>query len=114
MNEIDDPKWVVGLLGVLVSPLGGVSEEWSISHIVRLLPVPVSRVPLEVGDEVGSENPVEEGFRTWEGEVLCQFEGRAVAVLSKHPDRFVSFQGYGDGVGAGGSDAACVGDSPEF
>jgi hypothetical protein len=42
LDEIDDPKGAVGLPGVLVSPLGGVAEERSIPHIVRLLPVPVS------------------------------------------------------------------------
>jgi hypothetical protein len=69
---------------------------------------------LEVRNETGSEDLVKEGFLTWEGEVLGQPEGCTVVVLSEDPDRFVALQGYGDGVGAGGLDAACVGDSPEF
>jgi len=100
--------------GVLVAPLGGVTEERGVPHVARLLPVPISRVPLEVGDETGPEDPIEEGFLTWEGEVLGQPEGCTVVVLNEDPDRFVTLQGYGDGVGVGGLDATCVGNSPEF
>ncbi len=114
MDEIDDPRGAVGFPGVLVAPLRGVAEERSVPHVARLLLVPVSRVPLEVRDETGSKNPVEKGFHTWEGKVLGQSEGCAVAVLNEHPDRFVSLQGYGDGVRAGGSNVARVGNSSEL
>jgi hypothetical protein len=69
---------------------------------------------LEVVDETGSEDPVEKGFLTWEGDVLGQSEGCTMVVLSEYPDRFVPLQGDGDDVGTGGLDATRVGDSPEF
>ncbi|CAK9257329.1 unnamed protein product [Sphagnum jensenii] len=37
-----------------------------------------------------------------------------MAVLGEHFDRLVPLQGYGDVVWAGGLDATCAGDSPEF
>ncbi len=114
LDEFHNPKGLVRFSCVLIAPLGGVSEERSVPHVVRLLPVPVSRVPLEVGDKSESEDPVEKGFLTWEGEVLGQFEGCTMVVLSEYPDRFVPLQGDGDGVGAGGLDVTRVGDPPEF
>jgi len=69
---------------------------------------------LEVGNKTGSEDLVEKGFLTWEGDVLGQSEGCTMVVLSEYPDRFVPLQGDGDGVGAGGLDVTRVGDSPEF
>jgi hypothetical protein len=114
LDEVDNPRGAVRFSGVLVAPIGGVTEERSVPHVARLLPVRVSRVPLKVGNKSGSEDPVEKGFLTWEGEVLGQSEGCTMVVLSEHPDRFVSLHRYGDGVGAGGLDATRVGDSPEF
>ncbi len=99
---------------VLVAPFGGVAEERGVPHVARLLPVLVSRVPLEVGNKAGSENPVKKGFLTWEGDVLGQSEGHTMVVLNEYPDRFEPLQGDGDGVGAGGLDATPVGDFPEL
>jgi hypothetical protein len=70
LDEVDDPGGVVWFSGVLVAPLGGVSEERSVSQFVRLLPMPISGVPLEVGNKSESEDPVEQGFLTREGEVF--------------------------------------------
>ncbi len=114
LDEFDNPGGSVQFSCVLVSPFGGVAEERSVPHVVRLLPVPISRVPLKVGDKSGSEDPVEKGFLTWDGEVLGQSESCTMVVLSEYPDRFVPLQGDGDDVGAGGLDATRVGDSPEF
>jgi len=74
----------------------------------------VPRVPLEVGDKTESEDPIEKGFLTWEGEVFGQSKGCTMVVLNEYPDGFVPLQGDGDGVGADGQDATRVGDSPEF
>ncbi len=114
LNEIDDSGGSVWFSYVLVAPLGGVTEQGSIPHVARLLPMLISRVPLKVGNKSRSEDPVEERFLTWEGEVLGQFEGRTMAVPSKCLDWFVPFQKDGDDVGVGGLDAAHVGDSPKF
>ncbi len=64
LNEFDDPGGSVQFSCVLVASLGGVTEERNVPHVARLLPVPVSRVPLEVGNKTGSEDPVEKGFLT--------------------------------------------------
>jgi hypothetical protein len=69
---------------------------------------------LEVGNKYESEDPIEKGFLTWDGEVLGQSEGCTMVVLSEYPDRFVPLQGDGDGAGTSGLDATRVGDSPEF
>jgi hypothetical protein len=114
LDEFDDPEGSVRFFCVLIAPFGGVAEERSVPHFARLLPVPVSRIPLEVVDETGSEDPVEKGFLTWEGDVLGQSKGCTMVVLSEYPDKFVPLQGDGDDVGAGGLDATRVGDSPEF
>jgi hypothetical protein len=45
-------------LCVLVSSLGGVAEEGGDSHVVFLLPVLVTWIPIEIRDKTGSENPV--------------------------------------------------------
>jgi len=108
LDEFDNPRGSVRFSCVLVAPLGGVAKERSVPHVARLLPVPVSRVPFEVGNKSGSEDPVEKGFLTWEGEVLGQSEGCTMVVLSENPDRFVPLQGDGDGVGACGLDATRV------
>ncbi len=70
LDEFDDPGGLVQFFCVLVAPFGGVAEERGVPHVARLLQVLVSRVPLEVGNKAGSENPVEKGFLTWEGDVL--------------------------------------------
>ncbi len=114
LDEFDHPGGLVQFLCVLIAPFGRVAEERGVPHVARLLLVPVSRVPLEVGNKTGSEDPVEKGFLTWEGDVLGQSEGCTMVVLSEYPDRFVPLQGDGDGVGAGGLDVTRVGDSPEF
>ncbi len=114
LDEVDDPGGAVQVFGVLVAPLGGVTEKRCVPHVARLLPVPVSGVPLEVGNKPGSEDPVEQGFLTWEGEVLGQSKSCSMIVLSQHLDGFVSLQGDGDGVGSSGFDVTRVGDSPEF
>ncbi len=84
------PGGAVRFFGVLVAPLGGVTEERSVPHVAHLLPVPVSGVPLEVGNKPGFEDPVKQGFLTWEGEVLGQSKSCSMTVLSEHPDGFVS------------------------
>ncbi len=70
LDEFDNPKGSVRFSCVLVAPLGGVAEEGGVPYVTRLLPVPVSRVPLEVRDKSGSEDPIEKRFLTLEGEVL--------------------------------------------
>ncbi len=89
MDEFDNLGGSMQFSYVLVALLGGVTEERGVPHVARLLPVPVSRVPLEVGNKSGSEDPVEKGFLTWEGEVLGQSEGCTMVVLNEYPDRFV-------------------------
>ncbi len=59
MDEFDDPGGSVRFSCVLVASLGGVTEERSVPHVARLPPVLVSRVPLEVENKTGSEDPVE-------------------------------------------------------
>jgi len=114
LDEFDNPEGSVWFSCILVAPFGGVTEERSVPHVVRLLPVPISRVPLKVGDKSESEDLVEKGFLTWDGEVLGQSESCTMVVLSKYLDRFVPLQGDGDGVGVGGLDVTRVGNSPEF
>ncbi len=114
LDEVDDPGGVVRFSGVLVAPLRGVPEERCVPKFVRLLPVPVAGVPLEVENESGSEDPVEQGFLVGWGEILGQFEGCSVFFLSKEPDEFISIQGDGDRAGARSLDAPCVGGFPEF
>jgi hypothetical protein len=83
LDKFDDPGGAVWFSSVLVVLLGGVTEERGVPHVARLLPVPISRVPLEVGNETGPKDPVKEGFLTWEGEVFGQPEGCTVVVLSE-------------------------------
>ncbi len=64
LDEFDDLGGSVRFFCVLVAPFGGVAEEMGVPHAVHLLPVLVSRVPLEVGNKAGSEDPVEKGFVT--------------------------------------------------
>ncbi len=58
LYEVDDSGWGLRFPCVLVSSLGGVAEEGGVSHVVLLLPMPVTWIPVEVGNKAGSENPV--------------------------------------------------------
>jgi len=67
------------------SPFWRSSRRKERPHVAHLLPVPVSRVPLEVVNETGTEDPIESGFLTWGGDVLGQSEGCTMAVLGEYP-----------------------------
>jgi hypothetical protein len=56
----------------------------------------VSGIPLELGNEAGLEKPVNRGFFSWGGDVLGQSECCPVALLRKHSDRLVPFEGDDD------------------
>ncbi len=58
LDEVDNSGEGVWFPCVLVSSLGGVAEEGGDSHVMFLLPVPVTWIPIEIGDKTGSENPV--------------------------------------------------------
>ncbi len=59
LDEVDDSGGGgVWFPCVLVSSLGGVVEEGGDSHVVFLLLMPVTWIPIEIGDKTGSENPV--------------------------------------------------------
>jgi hypothetical protein len=58
LDEVDDSRGGVWFPCVLVSSLGGVAEEGGDSQVVFLLLMPVTWIPIEIGDEAGSENPV--------------------------------------------------------
>ncbi len=76
--------------GVLVPSLGRVAEEGGVSHVLRFLPMPISGVPREVGDETSFENPVDGGFFTWEHQVFGGPEHCSMSILDKHSNRFIS------------------------
>ncbi len=57
LDEVDDSGGV-WFPCVLVTSLRGVAEERGDSHVVFLLPMPVTWIPIEIGDKTGSENPV--------------------------------------------------------
>ncbi len=58
LDEVDDFGGGLRFPCVLVASLGGVAEEGGVSHVVFLLPMPVTWIPIEVGNKTGSENPV--------------------------------------------------------
>jgi len=58
LDEVDDSGEGVWFPCVLVSSLGGVAEEGGGSHVVFLLPVPITWIPIEVRDKTRTENPV--------------------------------------------------------
>jgi len=84
LDEVDNPGGMMRFFGILVTPLRGISKERSIPHVSRLLPVPVSWIPLEVRNKPRSENPIDWGFLTWKGEVFGQSKGCSMAVLGEH------------------------------
>ncbi len=92
LNEGNDAGGVLLPPCISVSPLGRITKERGIANVARLLPVPVSGVPLELGDEAGLENPVDWGFFSWGGKVLGQFERCPMALLRKHSDQLVPFK----------------------
>jgi hypothetical protein len=59
------PGGVMNSPGILVPPFGRVAEKGGVSHVLRLLPMPISRVPQEVRDDVSFENLVNGGLFTW-------------------------------------------------
>ncbi len=62
LREGDDAGCGAGAPGVLVTSFGRVAKEGNVSHAVGFLPLPVSRIPWEVRDEAGLEDPVDGGF----------------------------------------------------
>jgi hypothetical protein len=70
LDEGDDAGNMVLLLCVSVPPLGRIAEEGSVPDIARLLPVPISRIPFEFGDEAGFEYPIDWWFFSRGGECL--------------------------------------------
>ncbi len=91
--------------GVLVPSFGRVAEEGGISHVLRFLPMLISRVPREVRDEASFENPVNGGFFTWGQQVFGKLERCPMSFLGEHSNRRVSLQGDDDVLNAGGLDA---------
>ncbi len=70
LDEGDDAGNMVLLLCVTVPPVGRVAEERSIPDIACLLPMPISRIPFEFGDEASFEYPVDWWFFSRGGECL--------------------------------------------
>jgi len=62
LNESDDAGGVLLPPCISVSPLGRIAKERGVANVARLLPVQVSGIPLELGDEAGLEDPVDWGF----------------------------------------------------
>ncbi len=71
LDEGDNAGGVLFPLCVPVSPLGRVAEEGGVANIVLLLPVPITGVPLELGDKTGFKNPIDRGFFPWGGKPLA-------------------------------------------
>jgi hypothetical protein len=77
LDEGDDAGNMVIPLCVWVPPLGQVAEEGSVPDIARLLPVPISRIPFEFGEEANFEYPVDWWF--------FSRGGMSLAILSVAP-----------------------------
>lgn len=106
LDESDNAGGVLFPSSVSISPLGRVAEEGGVANVVFALPVPVTGVPLEFGDETELKNPVDRGFFPGGGEALGQFEGSSVAFLLKNSDRLVPSKRDDDVMRAGRFDTA--------
>jgi hypothetical protein len=109
LDESDDDGSVLLLPGIPVPSLSGVTKEGGIAHVAHLLPMLVSGIPREVGNETGFKDPVNWGFFTWWEYVLGQFERCSMAFLGEDPDRCVPLKGDDSALRAGSLDSASAG-----
>jgi len=106
LDKSDDVGSVLLPPCIVVSPLSQVAEEGGVAHVARLLPVPVSGVPREIGNEAGLKNPIDWGFLSGGRDVLGQSKHCPMALLHKYSDRLVPFKRDGDVMRAGSLDSA--------
>jgi len=57
-------------LCITVPPLGRVTKEGSVPYVARLLPMLVTWIPFELGDEAGLKDPVDWRFFSRGGNIL--------------------------------------------
>jgi hypothetical protein len=81
LDEGGDAWGVQSLLRVSVSPLSRVAKEGCIAHIMSFLPVPITKIPLEVGNEASFQDPEDWGFFTWNLELFGNLECCPVVLL---------------------------------
>ncbi len=108
LDEGNDAGGMLFFPCISISPLGRITKEGGVPNVVFLLPVPISGIPLELGDESGLKNPIDRRFLPREGEIFGQSERCSVSFLLKHPDPLVPFQGNGDIMRTGCLDASHV------
>jgi hypothetical protein len=70
LNEGDNAGGVLLPLCISVPPLGRITKEGSVPYVACLLPMPVSEIPFELGDEAGLEDLVDWGFFSGGGNIL--------------------------------------------
>ncbi len=99
---------------ILIPSLGRVAKEGGVSHAMCFLPMPVSRVPLEVSNETRLKDPEDVGFFTWSREVFGDPESCSVELLGEHSHRFVARQGDGNAMRVGRLNTACGGSLSVF
>ncbi len=58
LDESDDAGSVLLPHGIPIPSFSGVTKERGVAHVARLLPMPVSEIPREVGNETGLKDPV--------------------------------------------------------
>ncbi len=106
LDKSDDVRSVLLPPCISVSPLSRVVEEGGVAHVARLLPVPISEVPREIGNEAGLKNPIDWAFFSGGRDILGQSERCPMALLRKYSDRLVPFKRDGDVMRAGSLDSA--------
>jgi hypothetical protein len=109
LDKSDDAGSVLLPLGIPIPSLSRVTKEGGVAHVAHLLPMPVSGIPREVGNETGLKDLVNWGFFTWWEYVFGQFERCSMAFLGKDPDRCVPLKGDDSVMQAGSLDSASVG-----
>ncbi|CAN5968807.1 unnamed protein product [Sphagnum jensenii] len=70
LDEGDDAGGMLLPLRITVPPLSRVTKEGSVPYVARLLPMPVTWVPFELGDEAGLEDLVDWWFFSRGGNIL--------------------------------------------
>jgi hypothetical protein len=71
LDKSDDVRSVLLPPCISVSPLSRVVEEGGVAHVARLLPVPISEVPREIGNEARLKNPIDWAFFSGGGTSLA-------------------------------------------
>jgi len=109
LDESDDAGNVLLPFGIPIPSLSKVTKEGGVAHVAHLLPMLVSGIPQEVGNETGLKDLVNWGFFTWWEYVFGQFERCSMAFLGEDLDRRVPLKGDDSAMRAGSLDSASAG-----